>query len=60
MALSQFKHTLQRVDQLVFDELFANARRHLADAAYAAHPLNAGSFPHKTQNKEKSTVFGSY
>lgn len=38
-ALSQFKHALRRSDQLVFDELFANARRHLAEAAYAAHPL---------------------
>jgi hypothetical protein len=38
-ALSQFKHALRRSDQLLFDELFANARRHLAEAAYAAHPL---------------------
>lgn len=38
-ALSQFKHALKRSDQLVFDELFANARIHLAEAAYAAHPL---------------------
>ena len=38
-ALSLFKHALRRSDQLVFDELFANARWHLAEAAYAAHLL---------------------
>lgn len=38
-ALSEFKRALRRTDQLVFDELFANARKHLAEAAYAAHPL---------------------
>ena len=38
-SLSQFKHALRRSDQLVFDELFTYARKHLAEAAYATHPL---------------------
>ena len=38
-TLSEFKRALRRTDQLVFDELFANARLHLAEAAYAAHTL---------------------
>lgn len=39
-ALSAFKHALKRSDQLVFDELFVFAHKHLAEAAYAAHPNN--------------------
>ena len=38
-ALSAFKHALRPSDQLAFDELFVNARKHLAEAAYAAHTL---------------------
>lgn len=38
-SLSQFKRALRRSDQLMFDDLFANARLHLAEAAYAAHSL---------------------
>jgi len=42
-ALSQFKRALRRSDQLVFDELFANARLHLAEAAYAWDMLSDSS-----------------
>jgi hypothetical protein len=38
-ALSAFKHALKHSDQLVFDELFVCAHKHLAEAAYAAHTL---------------------
>jgi len=38
-ALSPFRRALRRSDQLALDDLFAAAHKHLAEAAYAAHPL---------------------
>jgi len=38
-SFSRFRRALRRSDQLVLDDLFASARRHLAAAAYAAHAL---------------------
>ena len=38
-SLRDFQLALSRSDQLVLDELFANAGLHLAPAAYAAHTL---------------------
>ena len=36
-ALSRFRRALRREDQLVMDDLFAAAHRHLAAASFAAH-----------------------
>lgn len=38
-SFSRFRRALRRSDQQALDELFANAHRHLAAAAYAAHAL---------------------
>ncbi len=40
----RFRRALRRSDQLVLDELFANARNHLAAAAYAANPMPMETF----------------
>ena len=39
VSLASFKHALRRSDQCVLDKLFANAHKHLAEAAYATHTL---------------------
>ncbi|MBI9043950.1 MAG: hypothetical protein JEZ06_05670 [Anaerolineaceae bacterium] len=36
---SSFRRALRRSDQLILDELFASARKHLSAAAYAADAL---------------------
>lgn len=38
-AFAHFRRALRRADQLALDDLFANARQHLAAVAYAAHAL---------------------
>jgi hypothetical protein len=38
-ALNPFRRALRRSDQLALDDLFASAHKHLAEAAYTAHPL---------------------
>lgn len=38
-SLARFRRALRREDQMALDELLANARRHLAAAAYASHLL---------------------
>ncbi len=38
-ALLRFRRALRRSDQLVLDDLFAEAQQHLAAASYAAHAL---------------------
>ena len=38
-SFSRFRRALRRSDQLVLDDLFAAAHKHLAAAAYAAHAL---------------------
>jgi hypothetical protein len=38
-AFGRFRRALRRSDQLALDDLFSNARQHLAAAAYAAHAL---------------------
>jgi len=38
-SLARFRRALRREDQLAFDELLADARRHLAASAYASHLL---------------------
>lgn len=38
-SLARFRRALRREDQVAFDELFADARQHLAAAAYASHLL---------------------
>ena len=38
-SFARFRRALRRSDQLILDDLFASAHRHLAAAAYAAHPL---------------------
>jgi hypothetical protein len=37
--LSNFRRALGRSDQLLLDELYTYAHKHLAPAAYAAHTL---------------------
>ena len=43
-AFARFRRALRRSDQLVLDELFALAHRHLAAAAYASHALPFETF----------------
>lgn len=43
-AFSRFRRALRRSDQLVIDDLFAAAQKHLAAAAYAAHALPFETF----------------
>jgi len=38
-AFSQYRRALRRSDQLILDDLFAAARQHSAEAAFAAHAL---------------------
>lgn len=38
-SLARFRRALRRQDQVIFDDLLADARRHLAAAAYASHLL---------------------
>lgn len=38
-SLARFRRALRREDQVAFDELLADARQHLAAAAYASHLL---------------------
>lgn len=38
-SLARFRRALRRQDQVALDELLADARRHLAAAAYASHLL---------------------
>jgi hypothetical protein len=43
-SFSRFRRALRREDQLVMDDLFSAAHRHVAAAAYAAHPLPIETF----------------
>lgn len=43
-SLARFRRALRREDQLALDDLLVAVRRHLAPAAYAAHPLPFESF----------------
>lgn len=43
-ALSRFRRALRREDQLVFDDLFTSAQKHISAAAYAAHALPFEAF----------------
>ena len=38
-AFGRFRRALRRSDQLILDDLFTSARRHLAAAQYASHAL---------------------
>ena len=38
-SFSRFRRALRRSDQLMLDDLFNSAQKHLAAAAYAAHAL---------------------
>lgn len=38
-ALGGFRRALKRSDQLALDDMFANARKHMAESAYASHIL---------------------
>lgn len=42
--LTRFRRALRREDQRALDDLLASARKHLAAAAYAAHPLPFETF----------------
>jgi hypothetical protein len=43
-ALARFRRALRRGDQLVFDDLFSAAQKHISAAAYAAHALPFETF----------------
>ena len=43
-SLSRFRRALRRSDQLVFDDLFTAAQKHISAAAYAAHALPFETF----------------
>jgi hypothetical protein len=43
-AFVRFRRALRRSDQTALDDLFADARQHLAAAAYAANPLPFETF----------------
>ena len=38
-SFARFRRALRRGDQLILDDLFAEAQQHLAAASYAAHAL---------------------
>ena len=38
-SFARFRRALRRSDQLALDDIFTNARQHLAAAQYAAHAL---------------------
>lgn len=38
-AFADFRRTLRRADQMAFDDLFSNARKHVAAISMAAHAL---------------------
>lgn len=38
-ALARFRRALRRSDQVILDDLFVSAQKHLAAAAYASHAL---------------------
>ena len=40
----RFRRALRRSDQVILDDLFASAQRHLAAAAYASHALPMETF----------------
>ena len=43
-SFGRFRRALRRSDQTALDDLFADARQHLAAAAYAANPLPFETF----------------
>ena len=43
-SLARFRRALRRGDQLVFDDLFTAAQKHISAAAYAAHALPFETF----------------
>jgi len=43
-ALARFRRALRRGDQLVFDDLFTSAQKHISATAYAAHALPFETF----------------
>jgi hypothetical protein len=43
-ALARFRRALRRGDQLVFDDLFTAAQKHISAIAYAAHALPFETF----------------
>jgi hypothetical protein len=43
-AFTRFRRALRRSDQLILDNLFVSAQKHLAAAAYAAHALPMETF----------------
>lgn len=43
-ALGRFRRALRRSDQLVLDDLFNSAQKHLSAAAYTAHILPFETF----------------
>ncbi len=43
-SLARFRRALRRQDQLVLDDLFASAQKHLAAAAYASNVLPFEAF----------------
>ncbi|MEA3326544.1 MAG: hypothetical protein U9R53_04450 [Chloroflexota bacterium] len=43
-ALVRFRRALRRGDQLVFDDLFTAAQKHISATAYAAHALPFETF----------------
>jgi len=43
-ALSRFRRALRRGDQLILDDLFTAAQKHISATAYAAHALPFETF----------------
>ncbi len=43
-ALARFRRALRRGDQLIFDDLFTSAQKHISATAYAAHALPFETF----------------
>ncbi|MBU0511444.1 MAG: hypothetical protein KKD28_07700 [Chloroflexi bacterium] len=43
-AFARFRRALRREDQLVLDDLFASAQKHLSASSYASHALPFETF----------------
>lgn len=57
-SLARFRRALRRSDQLILDDLFVSAQKHLAAAAYASHALPMETFLLAMLLEEHKEVMG--
>lgn len=57
-SLARFRRALRRSDQLILDDLFVSAQKHLAAAAYASNALPMETFLLAMLLEEHKEVMG--